>query len=288
MTTIAITGATGAVGGRVLRTLLEIGEPVRVVVRDPSRAPVGEAIDVAVAAYDQPERLREAFSGVSTVLFVSGGEAADRVDQHRNVVDACSANGVEHLVYTSFLGAAPDATFTFARDHFHTEQAVEQAGIGFTFLRNSLYVDVLPYLPGEDGVIRGPAGNGRFAPVARDDVARVASTVLLAPGTHVGQTYELTGPVLTDLYEIAEGLARASGRKISYRPETLDEAYASRAHYGASEWEVEGWVTSYAAIASGELGACTDDVRRVTGREAIAPLSWLEEHPESYQHLAAR
>ena len=288
MTTIAITGATGAVGGRVLRALLEIGEPVRVVVRDPSRVPGGEGIDVAVAAYDEPERLREAFRGVSTVLFVSGAEAADRAHQHRNVVEACAANGVEHLVYTSFLGAAANSTFTFARDHFHTEQAVEQAGVGFTFLRNSLYTDVLPYLPGEGGVIRGPAADGRFAPVARDDVARVAATVLLAPEMHISETYELTGPVLTDLYEIAESMSRVSGREISYEPESLDEAYASRAHYGAPDWEVEGWVTSYAAIASGELGACTDDVRRVTGREPIAPLPWLEEHPDSYQHLAAR
>ena len=285
MTPIAITGATGAVGGRVLRTLLDNGEPVRVVVRDPSRVPVGAAIDLAVAAYDQPERLRAAFAGVSTVLFVSGGEAADRLDQHRNVVEACSASGVEHLVYTSFLGAAPDATFTFARDHFHTEEAVRQAGLGFTFLRNSLYIDVLPYLPGEDGVIRGPAGHGRFAPVARDDVAGVASAVLLAPERHAGQTYELTGPALTDLYEVAAELSRASGRRISYQPETLDEAYASRAPYGAPAWEVEGWVTSYAAIGAGELSTCCADVRRVTGREAISARQWFEEHAESYRHL---
>ena len=282
---IAVTGATGAVGGTVVEHLRERGERMRVVVRDPSRAPTGDEIEVAVASYDEPEALGDAFEGISTVLFVSGGEAANRVDQHRNVVDACARSGVEHVVYTSFLGAAPDATFTFARDHFHTEQAVRDADLGFTFLRDSLYLDVLPYLPGDDGVIRGPAANGRFAPVARDDVAAVATESLLNPESHHGRTYDLTGPVLVDLDEIAAELSRVTGREMAYQPETLEEAYASRAHYGAPEFEIEGWVTSYAAIAAGDLNASTDDVRTVTGREPIAPRAWLEAHPESYSHL---
>lgn len=286
--TIAITGATGAVGGAVVRRFAESGEEMRVVVRDASRAPTGPGIEVAVAAYAEPERLRPAFDGVSKVFFVSGGEAEDRLDQHRNVVDACAASGVEHVVYTSFLGAAPDATFTFARDHFHTESALREAGLGFTFLRDSLYLDVLPYLPGEDGVIRGPASNGRLAPVARDDVAEVAAAVLLDPGAHTGRTYDLTGPALVDLHEIAGLLSGLTGREIRYEAETLEEAYASRAHYGAPDWEVEGWVTSYAAIAAGELAVCSDDVRAVTGRAAIAPRAWLDAHPDSYEHLVIR
>src|SRR5688500_6320797 len=115
---IAVTGATGAVGGAVARQLAGRGEPRRVVVRDPSRAPTGAGMEVAVAAYGEPEELRRAFDGVSTVFFVSASEAEDRLGQHRNVVDACAATGVEHVVYTSFLGAGPEATFTFARDHF--------------------------------------------------------------------------------------------------------------------------------------------------------------------------
>ena len=267
------------------RRLIGAGERLRVVVRDPSRAPTGEQIEVAVATYDQADALRAAFEGISTVFFVSGSEAKNRLHQHRNVVEACAQSGVQRIVYTSFLGAAADATFTFARDHFHTEQAVIEAGLGYTFLRDSLYLDVLPYLPGADGVIRGPASDGRFAPVARDDVAAVAAAVLLDGEPHLGRTYDLTGPVLVNLHEIADALSDVTGRAISYQAETLDEAYASRAHYGAPDWEVRGWVTSYAAIACGELGMRSDDVRTVTGRDPIAPLDWLEAHPESYQHL---
>ena len=65
---------------------------------------------------------------------------------------------MERIVYLSFISAAPDATFTFARDHFHTEQHILASGLAFTFSRQNLYMDLVPLLAGEDGVIRGPAG----------------------------------------------------------------------------------------------------------------------------------
>ena len=69
-------------------------------------------------------------------------------------IDAAVEAGIERIVYTSFLAAAPDATFTFARDHFHTEQYIRSTGLGFGFLRSSLYLDVVPFFAGDDGVIR--------------------------------------------------------------------------------------------------------------------------------------
>ena len=81
------------------------------------------------------------------------------------------AAGVAHLVYTSFYGAAPDATFTLARDHWATEEHIRASGLAFTFLRDNLYADFLPLMADEHGVIRGPAGDGRVAAVAIDDVA---------------------------------------------------------------------------------------------------------------------
>jgi len=87
------------------------------------------------------------------------------------------------------MGAAPQATFPFARDHAHTEQAVRAAGISLTAMRNALYADVAPHFVGADGVIRAPTGHGRLAWVARADVARLAVVLLTEPG-HEGQTYD--------------------------------------------------------------------------------------------------
>jgi NAD(P)H dehydrogenase (quinone) len=56
------------------------------------------------------------------------------------------------------------------------------------------------------------------------------------------------------------------GRPFSFQDETLEEAYASRASYGAADWQVDAWVSTYTAIASGELAGVTGDVALLTGR----------------------
>jgi uncharacterized protein YbjT (DUF2867 family) len=281
---IAVTGATGGVGGRVARRLAGAGLAQRLVVRDPTRAPELPGAETVVASYDDPATIRAALPGVDTLFLVSAHEHPDRIGLHTGVVDAAVDAGVGRIVYTSFLGAAPQATFTFARDHFHTEQHIRGTGLAYTFLRDSLYQDVLPYFAGRDGVIRGPAGDGRFAPVARDDIADVAGTVLRGR-EHDGRTYDLTGPALLTLAGAAEELARAAGRPVHYRAETLAQAYESRARYGAPEWEVAGWVTSYAAIATGELEVVSDAVAVVAGHPPVSFAAWLAANPDSLARL---
>jgi NAD(P)H dehydrogenase (quinone) len=282
-TLIAVTGATGGLGGRVARRLAAAGAAQRLVVRDPDRAPALPGAEVARARYEDPGTVRAALTGVDTLLFVSATEHPDRIGLHRGAIDAAEQAGVRRIVYTSFLGAAADATFTFARDHWHTEQRIRGTGVAFTFLRDSLYQDVLPYFAG-DGTIRGPAGDGRFGPVTRDDIAEVATAVLLNPG-HEGRTYDLTGPAAVTMAEIAEDLAQAAGRPVRYHAENLDEAYGSRAHLGAPRWEVDGWVSTYAAIAAGELDCVTDAVATVTGRPATSFAEFLAANPETLSHL---
>jgi len=63
-------------------------------------------------------------------------------------------------VYSSFVGAAADASFTLARDHHATEQAIRSSGVPFTYCVVSAFVAVLHLIVGEDGVIRGPGGSG--------------------------------------------------------------------------------------------------------------------------------
>ena len=268
MNPIVVTGATGNLGGRVARRLADAGIAQRLVVRDPARAPRLPGAEVAVAGYADPEAVRRALDGAATVLMVSASESPDRVDKHRAFVDAAAAAGVGHLVYTSFVGAAPDAVFTLARDHAATEEHIGAAGPAYTFLRDNLYADFLPFLVGEDGVLRGPAGEGRAAVVAQDDIADAAVAVLRDPAAHAGRTYDLTGPQALTFAEIAAVLTRHTGRPVRYHPETIDEAYASRASYGAPPWQVDAWVSTYTAVAAGELAAVSPDVERLTGHPA--------------------
>lgn len=285
MSVIGVTGATGAVGGAVARGLAAAGQPTRLIVRDPSRAPQLPGAEVATATYGDSAAMRAALVGVPTLFLVSATEDANRVALHTAAVDAAVAAGVERIVYLSFYGAAPDATFTFARDHWHTEEHIRDKDVSFVFLRDNLYLDVLPFLFSAEGVVAGPAGNGRFAGVARDDVADVAVTVLLDPAPHEGRTYELTGPQAISTADVAAALAAMSGRPLRYQEETLEEAYASRAHYGAPRFEVDGWVSTYVAIANGDLERVTQDVPELTGHPATSFTDFLRVHPESYANL---
>lgn len=268
--TLAVTGVTGAVGRLTADLLADAGLPFRMLARSPERAPRYPGTSVAAATYSDREAVLTALDGVETLFMVSAAENAERLGEHLAFVDAAADAGVGHIVYTSFFGAAPDATFTLARDHYATEQRILASGMRHTFLRDNLYLDFAEHLVGDDGVIRGSAGSGRAAMVARADVARVAAAVLQHPERHVDVTYDLTGPEELTLAEVAEKLSRHTGRPVSFHDETIPEAYASRAKWHAPDWQNDAWVSTYTAIAAGELSGVTDDVQRVTGRRPLS------------------
>jgi NAD(P)H dehydrogenase (quinone) len=181
--------------------------------------------------------MRAALDGVTTVFLTSAAESANRVSEHYAAVDAAAAAGVRRIVYLSFLGAAPEATFTFARDHWHTEQRIRASGLAWTFLRDSIYLDFLPPM------------------------------------------------VALSMAAVAEQISQVSGRAARYQEESLEEAYASRAAYGQPRWVLDGWVTTYTAVARGELALVSDTVARVAGHPALTLIDFLRAHPESYAHL---
>jgi NAD(P)H dehydrogenase (quinone) len=282
---IAVTGATGAVGTRLTARLAEAGARQRLVVRDPARAPQIAGAEVRQASdYGAGEEMRAALDGAGTLFLIPAAEAPNRVEQHTTAIDAAVAAGVRRIVYLSFFGASPDATFTLGRDHWHTEQHVRATGLEWTFLRMNLYMDFIPSMVLPEGVIRGPAGDGRVAAILRDDVAAAAASVLTCDG-HDGRTYDLTGPEAFSLAEAAELMSRVSGKAIRYDDETDEQAFASRAVFGAPEYEVRGWVSSYWAIREGSLAAVSGDVRELTGRDPVSLATYLGAQPEALAHV---
>lgn len=267
--TIAVTGVTGHVGAGVLKALAPDALPLRLIVRDPSRLQT-DRYEVAEASYGDREKALAALQGVELLFMISASESADRLQQHLTFIDAAAEAGVRHVVYTSFLHASPEAAFTLGREHWATEQHLRASGMAWTFLRDSFYLDFLPSLAGEDGVIRGPAGQGRVSAVAREDVSRCAAAILREPGPHQNRTYDLTGPEALTLEEAAAIITEVTGRKVRYHEETVEEAYASRRVYNAPDWQLDAWVSTYVAIAQGELRTRSDDVQRLTGRPPLS------------------
>lgn len=265
--TIGVTGASGRLGGRVARLLAEAGIEQTLLLRSPEKAPQLAEAEVARMAYTLSDETIESLSGIETLLLVSAGESADRLAQHQAVIDAAARAGVQHVVYTSFIGAAPDSTFALARDHGSTEAMLRESGMAWTFLRDNFYQEAFLDFA-VDGVIAGPAGQGRVAAVAIDDVARVAAAVLQDPTSHRDATYDLTGPQALTIAEIAEQMTRVAGRPTRYQEESVEEAYASRASYQAPAWQLDAWVSTYTAIAEGDLELVSGAVEQVTGQPA--------------------
>jgi NAD(P)H dehydrogenase (quinone) len=313
---IAVTGATGELGGRVAARLAGLGLNQRLIVRNSERAPHFSRAEIAQASsYSDGAAMRRAFKGIERVFLVSARDRFgvahicaknklpppfyDRLQQHMTAVDAAAAAGVKHIVYLSILNAAPDATFILSHDHFSTEEYIRASGVPFTFLRVSLYTDNVPQSVSSDDVIRAPAGEGRAAWVTRDDIADVGVKVLAGTG-HSGRTYNVTGPEALTMAETADILSAAVKRKIVYQAQTPHEARTTRStsrleQYeaerrmltgkGLDEYEVEVFVTHFLQIAAGELAEVSDAVPDLTGHPAQSLAQYLHQHPESYRHL---
>ena len=280
------TDPSGEVGRRVAERLAARGFRQRLIVSDEVQAPgLPHSHAATVSSYGDFESMKKAATGIETLFLVPIREHPERARLHMTAVDAAVAAGVTRIVYSSFLGAGPEATFTLARDHYATEERIRSTGVAFTFLRGSAYMEVLRYIIGPDGVIRGPGGDGRVAPVARDDMADTVAAVLASDGAHDGETYDVTGPESLSLEQVADAFGSVTGRPITYVNETVEEAWASRRTYGAADWQIEAWVSTYLQIAAGELDVVSDTVPRITGHPAQSLQEFLAGHPESYEHL---
>lgn len=96
-----------------------------------------------------------------------------------------------------------------------------------------------------------------------------------APTAPTGR-FDVTGPELISMEQAAVLLREVTSEKITYENQTLEEAYASRAGLGVSKFEIDGWVTSYSAIAAGEFEVVSDTVERFTGHPPMTLKAFLQ------------
>jgi NAD(P)H dehydrogenase (quinone) len=229
---ILVTAATGELGNHVIRKLLKRVPPQRVAVavREPRRAHHFAAQGIAVrrADYDDPvEAWVPVLFDVKHLLLISSPEfdVDKRVAQHQRVIDAAASLHIPQVAYTSFLGAGTPRPGGF-NAHYLTERAIEQAGLGYTFLRNPFYTEaVLPKAFLEEsiktGVVTSAAGTHPVNSATRADLAEAAAAVLTTDG-HEKQAYELTGPPWT-YPQLAAILAQWTALPIEVRDVPLRE-----------------------------------------------------------------
>jgi NAD(P)H dehydrogenase (quinone) len=266
---IVVTGSTGQVGRLVAEELAARGEPMRLAVRDPSRAPHLPGAEVVVTDYGRPDTLAEALGEGDAVFMVSLHEGPERrVPLHRSFVEAAVERRVAHIVYLSFLNARPDARFLHARSHGATEEMLRESGVPFTSIRNGMYADDIPGWFDPDGVLRETGGDGRLSFSYRPELAKAISVTLTEPG-HEGRVYNVVTPPPVGLAELAAIASEVSGKPYRYDPIGDDEWDARWRAVGRSGWELESGHTSYDALRAGELAVESDDYRTLTGDDPL-------------------
>ncbi|NHV09944.1 SDR family oxidoreductase [Cronobacter turicensis] len=263
---IAITGATGHLGQRVIDTLLNTvaAQEIVAIVRNPAKAAAlsAKGVQVRAADYGDVAALTTAFAGVEKLLLISSSEVGQRAPQHRNVIDAAKTAGVKLIAYTSLLHA-DRSPLGLADEHVATEKMLADAGIPYVLLRNGWYTEnylasVPPAL--EHGVFIGSAGDGKIASASRQDYAEAAAKVLTLDN-QAGRVYELAGDSAWTLRDLTALLSKETGKTVAYQ--NLSEADFAAALTGAGLPEGFAKLLADSDIGASE-GGLFDDSRQLS------------------------
>ena len=276
MPKIAVTGVTGNLGGMVSRLCKKNGIEVRNLARNVEKAEKLGFYNVFKSSYDKSEDTVKSLEGIEVLFMVSGSENPNRVQQHKDFIDAAKVAGVSHIIYLSFYNASKNSIFTLGRDHYATEEYIKENGFKYTFLRDNFYADFFVDLCREYGEIKGPAGNGKVSAVVRSDVSEVTAKILENPGKWENQTLNMTGPEELSMTEIVKAVSEYFGKEIKYIEETVEEAYESRKIWKAEQWEYDSWVSTYTAIAENEQSGISNDIEKVLGQKATSLAEYLK------------
>ena len=269
---IVVTGATGQLGRHVIEALLERSVPAAEIVAagrsiDKLADFAGQGVTVRPIDYSDAASVAAALKGARRLLLISGSEVGQRVEQHRTVIEAAKAEGVELLAYTSIANA--DTTgMKLAGEHKATEAILRESGVPFVLLRNGWYLEnYTEQLPGTlaQGALAGSAGDGRVSGAARADYAHAAAAVLVAEG-QAGKVYELGGDDAFTMAGLAAEISSATGKEITYNNLPAADYADLLASVGVPEAFAEILADSDLGIARGDLMVSTGDLRRLIGR----------------------
>ncbi|UKA50349.1 SDR family oxidoreductase [Arthrobacter sp. FW305-123] len=275
---IVITGATGQLGRHVVEALLERNVPAADIVATgrsvEKLADFAErGVTVQEMDYENPASVAEALKGATKVLLISSSAVGQRVEQHRTVIEAAKAEGVELLAYTSIANA--DTTgMKLAAEHQATEELLKESGVPFVLLRNSWYLEnYTEQLQGTlaQGAIAGSAGDGKVSGATRADYAQAAAAVLVADH-QAGKVYELGGDHAFTLDQLASEISSAAGREIAYNDLPANEYQQILVGAGVPDAFAEILADSDLGIARGDLLVTSGDLQKLIGRPST-PLS---------------
>ena len=279
-----VTGASGTMGKAVLAEVAKSGAEYRAMyhsITQAVEAPAGTPI--VCADFSRKDSLPAALEGVHAVYLVCS-PIPQLIELEWNMIDACVAAGVEHIVLNSAMGAR-EWRKSFPSWHRRVEDKLKSTKISFTILRpNSFHQNVLTYYAPSirtTGVFHSSMGNARVSFLDVRDIAAVAAKCLTG-GEHSGQTYELNGPEALTYAELAAKIAKHSGRDVQYVDIPTEKQRKAMLDRGLPEWHADALLDLQAYYVSGKGGKIDGLLEQLIGRPPITMDQFLAEFANDF------
>jgi len=263
---ILVTGASGVLGGAIVKTLVEAGVAVRQAVRNPQKALPG--IESVTLDYKQPATFEPALAGTAGVVLIAPSLDPTAPAQLAPFVASAQAAGIGHILFISAFGTNHSEESPLRR----VEHIVIGSGIPYTILRPNFFMENFStgFLSGsirtQNGIFLA-AGDGKTSFISTRDIAAVTLAAFQKP--LAGAELDLTGPESLDHSQAAALITEAAGRPISYHQLTEEQMAAGARAAGLPEFAVHFLGMLYGIVRAGQSAGVTHEVERVTGRPPI-------------------
>ena len=288
---ILITGASGNVGGAILRELLKSGSEVRAMYRSKEEAAkTPQGANAVIADFADKQSLRRALDGVDTVYLVCS-PVRELVELESNMIDACSEAGVKHVAQNSALGAG-DFPKSFPSWHRKVEDKLKGSGMAYTILRpNGFMQNLIAYFAPSiraQGAFYQSTGNAKISHLDLRDIAAAAASILRSPSQHAGKIYELNGPEALSYAEVAEKISKATGRQVQYVDILPDAQRKSLLDMGMTDFLVIALLELQEYYVSGKASKVDGTLESLIHRVPAKMDVFLKENADQFREQSAK
>jgi uncharacterized protein YbjT (DUF2867 family) len=277
---ILVCGATGTIGGEVLRHLMEANVPATALVREPPsvKSHLPEGVPYRVGDLSRKETLPEALHDI-TKLFLVSAVGDHQTEQEENLIAAAANSGVSHVVKLSVMGAAEDAAFGFGRVHAQIESTLKKSGMHWTMLRPNMLMQNLRWYQSatKQGTLPLALKDAAVSHVDASDIGAAAFRALTEDG-HAGKTYTLTGPQALTGSEVAAAMAEATKHPVQYVAISIADLRASLEKLGDSPRVVDAEAELFELWSRGAGSEVTTTVEDVTGKKPVSMADFATRH----------
>jgi uncharacterized protein YbjT (DUF2867 family) len=284
---ILVTGATGNVGREVVNLLLEGGEKVVAVTRNPATAALPEGAHVVAGDFSRPQMLTSKLDDVEAI-FISPRALGDATagPATAELLKLAAERGARRVVVVSAVTVEFGGGYQRFADAFkEVEDAAKASGLQWTILRCADFAaNAMAWAPQirRAGVVRGVYGDGATSTIHERDIAAVSARVMV-DDTHVGRTYVLTGPQSLTQRDKVYLIGKAIDKDVPWievMPEQFRQAMLAQ---GIPE-DVPDRVIGYWASSIQHPGPSSDDVERLLGHPALTFAEWATEHAAAFRN----